>query len=78
MAFAWNIIEEFRFLRYSKEKIQDVMRMSSNHGAIMRVRMPVAYKIYLASFVKNNETEAKNQLHKYMYEYLQGSNNDTE
>jgi hypothetical protein len=71
MAFAWNIIEEFRYLKYSTEQIQEIMKISGNPGAIMKVRMPLIYKLYLTAFVKNNETKAKNQLHKYMYAYLQ-------
>lgn len=68
MAFAWQIIEQFRFIGYSDDKIKEIMKTYKNPKLIHK-KLPEIYKLYIYLF--NNDNSVLNKLHKYMYEYLQ-------
>lgn len=69
MAYAWTIIEEFRFMKLSDEQILNIIKnVEIKKSHILTLHVPQLYKYYLILFI--DDTEARNRLHKYIYEYL--------
>lgn len=65
---AWQIIEQFRFLKYSDNKILEIMQ-KHQHKDLLHIKIPEVYRAYINIFY--NDKKVLNRLHKYMYEYLQ-------
>jgi len=70
MAYAWSIIEDFRFMGYSNSKILEIIKKIDNVGYRDNIKIPITYNYYLGFFGQYNNNELRNQLHKYIYEYL--------
>lgn len=68
MAYAWQIIQEFRALNYNDNEILKVIKADWKYT--MSALLPRIYFIYLNVFQFNKENKVLKRLHKYMYEYL--------